>query len=426
MSQVEQGKAQLAAGNLDQAITAFWGATQAKDCGIEPWYGLAVGLARAHRWAELLQVVDTMDPQVLFFKEVCLRLRIGLHFDVLRDMQRALPETHIVSPLADYYAGVALIGQKRYLESLDYFHRFKLLMLHNLEIYQPHLAHWHFKHIFRQGTLVEPLSVVAAMDDGSYPPVADHVPELTIHRRAEPGGGPLIYACCLNDLYFLRFAESLTATLEAACGAVVLHFNVMGRQADCLPLFETLRQRHPRLSLGLSLEPDPLALTPIYYACNRYFATPQLADLYDRDIIMLDADGLVRQDLGALHRRLVSEVPRPDFACFDTGRPEPASVYQATLMYFARSPGCRAFLRLLQRFIAAKVNQPAEISWLLDQSAMFSVSLYLEHTEGKDFVFRRLDELTGEDLGAYVDSDGTDDEKEVLYKSGLLKAEAAE
>ena len=418
MGHMEQGKARLAEGDLDGAITAFWEATQAQD-GLEPWFELAMGLAKAHRWAEFLSVVETKDPQVLFFKDICLRLRVQEEFELLLEMNRALPETHIIAPLADYYAGAALIGQKRYLESLDYFHRFKLLVMHNIALYRPLLENWRFRLVFRQGTLPEPPAYVAALDDGSAA-VEDRTPKVLFQQRAESGHSPVLYACCLNDIYFLRFAESLVETMTESCGQVDFHFHIAGKQKDCRPLFESLEKRFPQVSLGLSLEPEPPVCSAIYYACDRFVVMPQLAEVYDRDVIMLDADGLVRRDLSDLYRKIVSESPRPDFACFDTGRTEPASVYQATLMYFANTEGCRNFLRLIARFVFSKLNRPPEVSWLLDQSAMFSVALYLENTEGKDFVFRRLDELTGEDLGLYVDSAGTEEEKEVLMKAGYL------
>lgn len=419
MSHLEQGRAQLTNGDLDGAITAFWAATQ-EQTGLEPWYELAMGLAQAGRWGEFLRVVETRDPQVIFFKDVCLRLRVKGEYRVLGQMNRALPENHIVAPLADYYAGVALIAEKRYVESLEYFRRFKLLILHNLEIYRPLLGNYGFRLLFRQGTLVEPLAFVAALDDGSYE-VEERDPQVLVPQRAAVGRSPVLFACCLNDLYFLRFADSLVSSLAESCGEVDLHFHVAGKQKDCRPHFETLEQRYPKVAFGLSLEPEPLACHAPYYAVDRFMVMPQLAELYDRDIMMLDADSLVLRDLTALHRRLTSETPRPDFACFDTGRTEPASVYQATLMYFANSPGCRSFVRLLRRFYFSKLHQPPEVSWLLDQAGLFSVALYLEQTGGKDFVFRRLDELTGEGLDGYVDSAGTEEEKEVLYKAGAVR-----
>ena len=416
MSQMEQGKIHLANGDLDGAITAFWAATR-EQSGLEPWYELAMGLAQAGRWDEFLWVIETTDPLVLFFKDVCLGLRVKGAYKALGEMHRALPQSHIVAPLADYYAGVALISEKRYVESLDYFRRFKLLIMNNLEIYRPLLGNWRFRLVFRQGSLVEPLSFVAALDDGSYA-VEERDPEVLLQQRADSGSSPAVFACCLNDLYFLRFADSLTASLTEACGAVDLHFHVAGKQKDCRPYFEALQQRYPAVTFGLSLEPEPLARHAPYYAVDRFMVMPQLAEIYDRDIIMLDADSLVQKDLTVLYQRLKDEDPVVDFACFDTGRTEPASVYQATLMFFFNTPGCRNFLRLLRRFYFSKLHQPPEVSWLLDQAGLFSVSLYLEQTDGKDLVFKRLDEFTGGDLGVYVDSAGTDEEKEVLYKAG--------
>lgn len=420
MNGIEQGRAHLANGDFEQAIVAFWTAARTEG-SINACIHLGATLAQAGRWDELVRVVEAGCPPVLLFHQVCLALMRRGAYRTLGQIHREIPETHVVAPLGCYFAGVALIAEGRLVESLEWFNRFKLMVLHNIAHYRPLLPDQAFNVLFRQGTLVEPAAYVAALDDGSLA-VAECDPQVMVRQRAETAKSSCLFACCLNDLYFLRFADSLAASLAAACGKVDLHFHVVGQQKDCSALFAALEARYPEIGFGLSLEPEPLAAHAIYYACNRFVVMPQLVDVYGRDIIMLDADGLVQQDLTALYEDLRSAVPAADFACFDTGRTEPASVYQATLMYFADSPGCRDFVRLLRRFVFSKLGHPPEVTWMLDQAALFSVGLYLERKEGGDFRFCRLNRLTGCDLSEFAQSVDAEDDKHALIEAGYLRA----
>jgi hypothetical protein len=184
----------------------------------------------------------------------------------------------------------------------------------------------------------------------------------------------------------------------------------MGEAAPCLTLFDQLVSRHPNIRFGLSIEPEPLQRHKVYYACDRFLVLPWLLDLYDRPLVMLDADALALRDLSAVYRQLAEDAPEVDFACFDTGRTEPASIYQATMMYFSGSRNCRDFVGLVQRFIWNKLERPPEILWMLDQAALLSVILY-KAEDGSGFTFRPLNEVTGAGMPDFVDSAGTEEEK---------------
>ena len=420
MNQIDQGRAHLANGDVKEAIVAFWAATQEEE-GPEPWHALGLSLSLAGRWEDLLRVVNIANPAVPFFHNICIDLMERGEYRALGEMHLHIPETHIISPVAIYFAGVSLIADKRPVESLEHFHQFKLRVLNNLDHFRPLLQDANFHVMFRQGTLVEPLSFVAGLDQGAFA-IEERDPALEFEQKCAADGSSALFACCLNDLYFLKFADTLVSSLLKACGPVSLHFHLIGDRKECLDRFRALEAQYPDVSLGLSLEREPLARHAIYYACNRFIVVPQLIAAYDHDLMMLDADAIVQQDLGVLRQRLAGDPAAgqgaADFACFETGRTEPASVNQATLTYFANSPGSQAFIRLLRLYVFAKLDQPPELTWMLDQAALFSVALYLEDKAEQAFAFQRLDQLTGCDLADYVLSAGTQDEKRALKQAG--------
>ena len=140
MNQTEQGLAHLANGDVKEAIVAFWAATQEDDTEHQPWLELAVSLALAGRWEDFVRVVNIAKPPVPFFHNVCIYLMEQGEYQLLSEMHRHIPETHIISPVAIYFAGVSLISEKRHADSLEYFHLFKQRVLNNLEHLPPAAA----------------------------------------------------------------------------------------------------------------------------------------------------------------------------------------------------------------------------------------------------------------------------------------------
>ena len=241
MNGIELGKAHLANGDLDQAIVAFWTAARTEG-SVNACAQLGATLAQAGRWDELVRVVESSSPPVLLFHQVCLALMRRGDYRSLGQIHREVPEDHVITPLGCYFAGVALIAEGRLEESLEWFNRFKLMVLHNIAHYRPLLPDRSFNVLFRQGTLVEPAAYVAALDDESLA-VTERDPLISVHQTAQAAESSCLFACCLNDLYFLRFADSLAASLAAACGKVDLHFHVVGQQKDCSALFTSLEAR---------------------------------------------------------------------------------------------------------------------------------------------------------------------------------------
>jgi len=411
MNHAELGRLYLEAGDIDQATGAFALATQEQG-DLVTCRDFGVCLSLGGRWGALLYLLDNVNPSVLFLHQVCLKLMLRGDYPTLAEMHRALPEERLDHAIAVYFAGVACIAEGRYRDSLAFFHRFKRRVVTQIQDYRHLLHDRNFNLVFRQGTLVEPPEYVAALASGVLP-VTCFGPAVALRETAETGPGRALLGSCMNDLYFQRFGESLAATLSEHCAEAALHLHIMGDESCCRSLYEQLRARHGNIHFGLSVEPEPLRRHKIYYACNRFLVLPRLLDLYDRPMLLLDADALALQDLSAVYRRLAEGAPEVDFACFDTGRAEPASIYQASMMYFSGSARCRDFIGHLERFVWSKLDQPAEILWMLDQAALLSVLLH-KAEDGSGFAFRTLNEVTGAGMPDFIDSAGTEEEKRLI------------
>ena len=88
---------------------------------------------------------------------------------------------------------------------------------------------------------------------------------------------------------------------------------------------------------------------------------------YGRTIVFLDLDVTPRRAAPDFHGLAEAR----DFSCFETGRTEPASVCQASVLVWGTGAGdC---LRALQAYCWSELANPPTVTWMLDQAALFSV-----------------------------------------------------
>jgi hypothetical protein len=249
--------------------------------------------------------------------------------------------------------------------------------------------------MLRQGRLVAEAAEVERRRS-----VAIHLPELEFVGDVPPpapGSVPGIVFASGNNHYFNAMASEFVAGMMPALGDAPLHIHVVDPDAESLALVETLRAAHgPRLAF--SLEREPLFRTYTYYACSRFYVMTGLLDRYRAPILSFDIDIVPRGPddvaplfaLGAGH----------DFCCFRTRRNEPASIFQASVMYWPDRPATHLLLDGLQHFCWEELRNPSRTSWMLDQAALFS--LLNEPATKSALIFGDFAKLAGRGLEKFV------------------------
>ena len=416
----QHGRDHLAHGRLAAAIAAYRQAIEL-DPGLgHAWHELGVTLGLAAAIDDLCRLTDRAAPlfesTVVFFQNVALDLMNRQAFAALEPLADLVPADRPYYPVAVYYAGTSRIARRDYLGSLAFHDRFKALVSPRHENY-PLTTNVNFNLIYRQATLVDSPATVARLAATTPKPETINKPTVIWQRpwceptqsekKTENQTEPPLFASALNNLYFLRFAEELAASFARHRPGDCLHFHIIESDPACVALAQRLRERHPAVCFNFSAERRAPYANGVYYTCDRFLILPQLFKRYRVPrIITLDADSVLNNDLSAV----LSVLDGYDFACFNTGRTEPASVYQATFMMFADTPAGRRFIDLLRRFVLAKIDQPPVLTWMLDQAALFSVICYLQ-ASGADFRLGEIDRLTGLDLRYVIGGLGSDQEK---------------
>jgi hypothetical protein len=266
------------------------------------------------------------------------------------------------SLIATYFAGCAEMMLGRHDSAMARFKSFRLAWPRFLGRID-YIADDRLNVMLRQGRLVADAAEVERRRG-----VAISLPALDFIDAPAPA--PRIVFAAGNSHYFNKMGSEFVAGTLPALGEALLHLHVIDPDAESLALIESLRAAHPG-HLAFSLEKEPLFRTYTYYSCSRFYAMTGLLDRYRAPILSLDIDIVPRKpgDLAPLFDRAESF----DFCCFRTDRNEPASVFQASVMYWPDRPGTRAFLTDLQHFCWEELRNPSRTSWMLDQAALFSV-----------------------------------------------------
>ncbi|HEY3919432.1 MAG TPA: hypothetical protein VGL83_16710 [Stellaceae bacterium] len=399
------GKEMLARGNPAGAIACFLRAL-ATDRESAAKVGLTLCYALCGRLAEMTDFVIACEAlpagRIALLQTVLLELVAGRAWETISRIAEAFAGDAHLRALAIYYVGVAKLARHDDDAAWPCFQEFKAIVIPRHREF-PLVADEHFNLIFRQACMVEPPDSVAEILAATKAPATPTV-ELVGEWR-ESGAAP-VFLCCCDRRYFRRFGAELCQSLADHRPNAVLHFHIAGPQEADLEFARRLALRCPLSVLNVTVERTPLFSHPVYYACNRFLVLPQLLERYRRPIMSLDADSIL---LGGLHE-IVEAAQGFDFACFNTGRNEPSSVFQATILYFAATPGARRLLDILGCLVLAKLGMPPVLSWMLDQGALYSAIHYAKKYAPEIAVID-LAAATGRDMRSFIGGLGTADEK---------------
>lgn len=350
-------------------------------------------------------------PERTFFRILhdCLADKI---YQPLVALDRVVPDSSIFHPIALYHASCARMMLSDDVGAANGFDRFRLEMPRYLNSL-PFGTDDEFNVIFRQGTLVLPPERTAArIASGVVFPASQE--EIRMVRSPEtPGSGPIVM-CCADARYIEYFLAGWIAPLARL--DLSLHIHVVNPDHNSRAVIDRLTDEFLLASrLSASVSSDRLG-TATSYACARFETVPVLLELFQRPILALDIDVAATEALASL----ASSPFGADFACFETGRCEPASLHQASIMAFAYTSESIGFVRDLAAYCRPKLRQPVRLNWMLDQAALFSVIRLYRGTK-PGFSYLALDRTTGHPLSNYIVGLASDEEKHLLKgeKAGL-------
>ena len=255
--------------------------------------------------------------------------------------------------------------------------------------------------VLRQGRLTAGTEEVARRIEAyrSAPPAG---PEIEIAARVPDADAPLFLTCC-NGVYFSAMGRDFVDRLLRARADAAVHVHVAAPGTDTDGIVADLTGRHPG-RVGLSVTAKPPFPTATYFTCERFFVAERLLEARGRAIVSLDLDVTPSPSAPDFHALAESH----DFCCYDTGRTEPASVCQASVLVWGTGAG--EFLRALQAYCWPGLTNPSSVTWMLDQAALFSVRHYFRRAR-PEIRFGEIGALSGRGLEESLETFVTEDHK---------------
>lgn len=397
----------LDAGDASGAASHLWAALAAGATDPDLAHYLGLSLCLSGDDSGFLRVVaacqGSPDDQLDFYHTILLDLMKRGAWDALSRHAANMPTGTRLHAVATYYAGCAELARGRHDRAFQRFTAFRQIVLAQPKSF-PLLTKANFNLIFRQACLLEAPEIVAEIARLPATDFARGRPRIERYGQWTPASGQVVLCCC-DVAYFKRFAGELCRSMERWRPDILLHFHVANLDSASFAFANELAASHA-LAVNVSFEPAPAWSHNVYYACNRFLVAPAVMDWYQRSLLIIDADSTL---LGDLHE-ITDAAPRFDFACFETGRTEPASVFQATITHFANNDRGRHLLEMLARLIMQKLDMPPSLSWMLDQAALYSVVRYAERFV-PDIAIGDFAAITGRGLRSFVGGLGSEDEK---------------
>jgi len=366
----------------------------------------AVGFAQARlydRFAAALQTASARGygAPLLFSRVLDNFLRTD-QFALIEEIAQKTPRENPLHVIGVYYVGCIRVVRGDAGAALAVFEYFRSIVQNYLP-HVPFATDPNLNVLYRQGILVAaPAEVQKRL--AAAPDLPPALVDFAMHRTARP---PRTLACAVADArYAERFARELLASVAPDDA---LHLHVVNPEPETAVLLQELAERAGPDRFGASTSRDPNYGTATAYACARFFVLPLLLREYRRPIITVDVDVRLTERFGTL----LLTPPAFDFGCFTTMRREPSSLYIAILMIMTPTPACLDFLDAIGRFCLYGLKLATSSSWLLDQSALYSIKHHFSIAR-PDFRFSVMNGPTGCGVMDFVALVTNDEEKYAL------------
>jgi hypothetical protein len=109
------------------------------------------------------------------------------------------------------------------------------------------------------------------------------------------------------------------------------------------------------------------------YSCMRFLVLPALLPVYEKPVLVTDADQAVVGDL----RSFIAEAKQHDVSVLllPAARSNLLALISATVTVANTTPGAREFFNAVRNYLLARMRDPEAVAWHLDQAALAAIYL---------------------------------------------------
>ncbi len=182
-----------------------------------------------------------------------------------------------------------------------------------------------------------------------------------------PDGGLVVTTHCDSE-FFRRHGKALILSLEGNSPGTAFHLHLFNADAPTHAEVAALRDQLAATELTVTREtvPDP---SPAYYVNMRFVRLHQLMESSGREVLSIDADSLIRGDLGGIGRMLGDH----DLAILTRfGNVQIHLKVLGSALHVRPTPAARTFLARLAAYTLS-CHRDGTLGWFLDQLLIYVI-----------------------------------------------------
>ena len=205
-------------------------------------------------------------------------------------------------------------------------------------------------------------------------------PLMTVATPQFSDDGVIFLSCDVK--YYLNFARPLLLSLNHVGLMNQVHLHIMDASDGELATARSFCSKLTNLTIGISAEISPARAdghqaARNYYHAIRFARMLEHIAIYKKTLWLMDVDGLFHRD----PRPVLDSIGDADISLLGhTGRWEPWSQFNASMVGIRPTPKGTDFLRLVAHYIFDFYTR-GELNWGIDQAAMFGVHEFLYYQE---------------------------------------------
>jgi hypothetical protein len=234
-------------------------------------------------------------------------------------------------------------------------------------------------------------------------PETCHEPPAHLQRRvayemaADVPNVEAVYLVGCDSRYFQLFGEALATSIASRSGLpMVLHFHLINPDAAAEELLARLRSQ---LAVPIACSRESVVLADLnerqrrtYLSCARFLVLPDILDRYGRLLIVADADQLVIRNLSPLIQALAGH--DVGLRLDEMQVANILALVSASILAINPTSGGSRFVRTVREVLAERMDDPAGLSWHLDQAALAVTHLWVPEIKTCRFPLWIMDSVT--------------------------------
>jgi len=342
-------------------------------------------------------------------------------YDLLHDIYRSLPETHMAGMLALYHSACAHIGQGDLSAGLEKAVLFRDRCRAFWQLI-PFVEDDALNVIYRQTASLRTraeVDDVARAEPNAVPAIHSLEWQSEIPTSVDE---PVVHFACADTGYLRGFASHLLGSLNETGVPVRLHLNIMRPDESIVDELQTIASTLTNVVLDVSTS-QTRNTEPSLYASGRFFVLPELLKQYRVPIVTVDADSHVTPAV----RHLAALPPSFDIGFFQTQAVTPSSMFDCAAFVTNPTPGAERFLETFLACIDPLLDGRQRLTWLVDQATIFTLWVYynVERPEAESQDVRMVDLRQfcgGVDLYEIVPNAVPEEEKDSIKISNSVSA----